>query len=105
MIAAGGDLSEATIACTVGGLIIGASAIPVFYRDRIERLQSGQTGARHDHRIEDRMLELEQRHQEDISLLLLAGAEESLLPQPVSLPSGEGAQSFLSLQRREWRLQ
>jgi hypothetical protein len=66
MIAAGGDLSEATIACVVGGLIIGASAIPVFYRDTIERLKAGQAAATLDQRVEDRMAELEQRHREEI---------------------------------------
>ena len=66
MIAAGGDLSEATIACVVGGLIIGASAIPVFYRDTIERLKADRAAATHDHRIEDRMAELEHRHREEM---------------------------------------
>ncbi len=42
MVLAGGDESEATIAAVIGGLIIGASAIPVFYRDRVERLRAGR---------------------------------------------------------------
>ena len=66
MVTAGGDASEATIAAVIGGLIIGASAIPVFYRDRIERLKAGWGATTLDDRIEDRMVELEHRHREQI---------------------------------------
>ncbi len=66
MVAAGGDESEATIAAVIGGLIIGASAIPVFYRYRIERLKAGWGATTLDDRIEDRMVELEHRHREQI---------------------------------------
>ncbi len=68
MVAAGGDESEATIAAVIGGLIIGASAIPVFYRDTIERLKAGRTPVRVlDDRVEDRMAEMEHLHQEQIA--------------------------------------
>jgi phosphoglycerate-specific signal transduction histidine kinase len=70
MVAAGGDESEATIAAVTGGLIIGASAIPVFYRDRIERLKAGRTPVRVlDDRVDDRMAEMEHLHQEQIAEL------------------------------------
>ena len=65
MIAAGGDESEATIACVIGALIIGGSAIPVLYRDAIERMKAGKA-ATPDHRIQDRMAELEHRHREEM---------------------------------------
>ncbi len=68
MVAAGGDESEATIAAVIGGLIIGASAIPVFYRDTIERLKAGRTPVRVlDDRVDDRMAEMELGHQEQIA--------------------------------------
>lgn len=64
LAAAGGDESEATIAAVIGGLIIGASAIPVFYRDTIERLKAGHAAATLDHRVADRMDELERQYAE-----------------------------------------
>ncbi len=57
-------------AAVIGGLIIGASAIPVFYGDRIERLKAGRTPVRVlDDRFEDRMAEMEHRNREEIGQL------------------------------------
>ncbi len=57
-------------AAVIGGLIIGASAIPVFYGDRIERLKAGRRPVRVlDDRFEDRMAEMEHRHREQMAQL------------------------------------
>ena len=62
-----GGGEEESVAAVIGGLIIGASAIPVWYRDRIERLKAGRTPVRVlDDRVEDRMAEMELRHREQI---------------------------------------
>ncbi len=66
MVAAGGDESEATIAAVIGGLIIGASAIPVFYRDRVERLRAGWADPAPVDGLDDRMAEMEHRHVEQM---------------------------------------
>ena len=66
LAAAGGDESEATIAAVIGGLIIGASAIPVFYRDRVERLRAGWADPAPVDGLDDRMAEMEHRHVEQM---------------------------------------
>lgn len=78
LIAAGGDESEATIGTTIGGLIIGASAIPVFYRDAIERLKAGQAGRVLDERFKEQMGEMEQRHQEQMDRIEQMHAEQMI---------------------------
>ena len=64
-----GGGEEESVAAVIGGLIIVASAIPVFYRDTIERLKAGQAASTLDHRVEDRISELEQRQQEQMDRL------------------------------------
>ena len=56
-------------AAVIGGLIIGASAIPVFYGDRIERLKAGRAGRLLDERFKDQMAEMEHRHREEMGQL------------------------------------
>ncbi len=54
----------------IGGLLIAGSAIPVWYRDRIERLRAGRAGSADTALVdglEDRMVELEHRHLEQIA--------------------------------------
>lgn len=57
---------ESSAAGIIGGLIIGGSAIPAWYRDKIERLKASRAGGALDERIEDRMAEMEHRHREQM---------------------------------------
>ncbi len=61
-----GGGEEESVAAVIGGLIIGASAIPVFYRDKVERLRAGRSDTPRVDGIEDRMVELEHRQQEQM---------------------------------------
>ena len=54
------------MAAVIAGLIIGGSAIPVWYRDKIERLRAGRAATALNDRIEDRIAEMEHRHREQI---------------------------------------
>ncbi len=70
MVVLGGDADLATPAAVIGGLIIGASAFPVFYRDTFERLKAGRTPVRVlDDRVDDRVAEMELRHREQMAEL------------------------------------
>jgi hypothetical protein len=51
----------------VGGLVIAASAIPTWYRDRMERLRRGTAGL--DGRLEQRLTEIEERHRAQLRQL------------------------------------
>jgi len=97
LIAAARDQSEAAIAAGFGGLIIAASAIPVFYRNTIERLKAGSAAATPGHRIENRMVELEQRHREEIRRVdELHAAQTAELEERLDF-----AERLLTKQRRE----
>ncbi len=61
-----GGGEEDSVAAVIAGLIIGGSAIPVWYRDKIERLRAGRAATALDDRIEDRIAEMEHRHREQI---------------------------------------
>jgi len=67
MIAGIGIGEEESVAALIGGLIIGGSAIPAWYRARIERLKAGRSSAQLNDQLEARMVELEQRHQEQLA--------------------------------------
>ncbi len=61
-----GEESAAAVAAVIGGLIIGASAIPVFYRDRVERLRAGWADPAPVDGLDDRMAEMEHRHRQQM---------------------------------------
>ncbi len=67
LLAAG--FEEESVAGVIGGLLIGGSAIPAWYRDKIDRLSAGRTAAPRDDRLEDQMAELEHRHREQMAQL------------------------------------
>ena len=64
-----GGGEEESAAAVIGGLIIGASAIPVFYRDRVERLRAGWADPAPVGGLDDRMTEMEYRHREQMAEL------------------------------------
>jgi hypothetical protein len=66
IIAGVGGGEEGSAAAIVGGVLIAASAIPTWYRARIERLKAERGGADLEHRFEDRISEFEQRQQEQL---------------------------------------
>ncbi len=68
-VAAVGGEEEESVAAVIGGVVIAASAIPTWYRARIERLKAGRGAAELEYRFEDRMAELEQRQQEQVDRL------------------------------------
>jgi hypothetical protein len=75
ILAGVGGGEEESVAAVIGGIVIGVSAIPVWYRDRIERLK-----ARGAHRslaagFEDRLAEMEHRNREQIVHLEQAHTE------------------------------
>lgn len=69
MLAIVGGGEEESAAAVIGGLIIGGSAIPAWYRGRIERLKAGRSTAELDDRLENRIVELEQRQQDQMAQL------------------------------------
>jgi hypothetical protein len=54
------------VAGLIGSVLIGGSAIPAWYRWKIERLRSGPPGAALAEGLEDRMSEMEHRHREQM---------------------------------------
>jgi len=62
LAAIGGD-EEQSVAAVIGGVVIAGSAIPTWYRAKIERLKAGRAAAGLDDRLGDRMAELEHRQQ------------------------------------------
>ena len=63
MLAAIGGDEEGSVAAVIGGVIIAGSAIPAWYRDKIERLKAGRAAEGLDDRFADRMADLEHRQQ------------------------------------------
>jgi len=63
MLAAIGGDEEGSVAAVIGGVIIAGSAIPAWYRDKIERLKAGREAPGLDDRFADRMADLEHRQQ------------------------------------------
>ena len=61
-----GAVDEQSVAGLIGSILIGASAIPAWYRWKIERLRLGPSGAAPAEGLEDRILEMEHRHREQI---------------------------------------
>jgi hypothetical protein len=49
------------------GLIVAGSALPTWYRHKMERLRAGWADSAMVHGLEDRMVEVEHRHQEQIA--------------------------------------
>lgn len=64
-----GGGEEESVAAVIGGVLIAVSAIPTWYRYRIERLRAGAGAAELERRIEDRMAEFERRQEEQIDRL------------------------------------
>jgi len=60
---------EESVAAVIGGAVIGISAIPAWYRAKIERLRAARGGAEWEDRFEGRMAELEQRQREHMDRL------------------------------------
>jgi len=63
MLAAIGGDEEGSVAAVIGGTIIAGSAIPAWYRAKIERLKVGRDTPELDDRLADRMVDLEHRQQ------------------------------------------
>lgn len=59
-------LDEGETTGVIGGLIIGGSAIPTWYRYKIDRLRAGRSGAELGARLDDRIREIEMRHREQM---------------------------------------
>ncbi len=68
-ILAAGAVEEESVAGLIGSILIGASAIPAWYRWKIERLRLGSSGAALAEGVEDRMSEMEHRHREQLAQL------------------------------------
>ena len=64
-----GGIEEESVAGLIGGLLIGGSAIPAWYRDKFDRLGAGRAAAPRDDRLEDQMAEMENRHREQMAQL------------------------------------
>lgn len=69
ILASVGMAEEQSVAALIGGLIIGGSAIPAWYRAKIERMRASRSTAEVDARLDNRITELEQRHQHQIANL------------------------------------
>jgi hypothetical protein len=69
VIAGVGGGEEESVMAIIGGVLIGGSAIPTWYRSRIERLKAGRGVADLEYGFEDRMAEFEQRQQEQFDRL------------------------------------
>ena len=67
LFVAGAEENEVT--GVIGGVMIAGSAVPAWYRDKIERLKASRAGGALDERIEDRMAEMEHRHREQMAQL------------------------------------
>ena len=63
---AAAGVEEDSVSAMIGALIIGGSAIPAWYRDKIERLKSGKSGPLSVDRLNERLAELEDRHREQL---------------------------------------
>jgi len=64
-----GGGEEESVAAVIGGVMIAVSAIPTWYRFKIDRLRSGPGDAEWEDRWEGRMAEFERRQQEQIDRL------------------------------------
>ena len=62
-------VDDQSVAGLIGGLLIGGSAIPAWYRDKFDRLGAGPAAAPRDDRLEDQMAEIEHRHREQMAQL------------------------------------
>ena len=62
-------MDEQSVAGLIGGLLIGGSAIPAWYRDKFDRLGVGRAAPPRDDRLEDQMAEMELRHREQMAQL------------------------------------
>ncbi len=66
MIAGIGGGEEESVAAVIGGVIIGGSAIPTWYRWKIAGLRSSSADTALGDRLEYQMSELEKRHREQM---------------------------------------
>ncbi len=64
-----GGIEEESVAGLIGGLLIGGSAIPAWYRDKFDRLGVGRAAPPRDDRLEEQMAEMELRHREQMAQL------------------------------------
>ncbi len=58
--------TEGSLMAVIGGLLITGSAIPVWYRDRMERLRAGWADPAPVDGLDDRMAEMEHRHRQQM---------------------------------------
>jgi len=63
----GFGIGEESVAAVTGALIIGASSIPAWYRDKIERLRVARVERVSDGRLDERLAEMELRHREQLA--------------------------------------
>jgi membrane protein involved in colicin uptake len=68
-LAAVGGGEEGSVAAVIGGLTIATSAIPTWYRDKIQRLEARRSGRALQGILETRLAEVEERHREHLEKL------------------------------------
>ena len=64
-----GAVEEESVAALIGASLIGVSAIPAWYRHKIERLRARGAGPAVDARLEERMAEMDDRYREQMAQL------------------------------------
>jgi hypothetical protein len=69
-----GTPEDASIAATIGGILVAVSSIPVWFRARSAKLGMGGTGTA---RLEERVATMEQRHREQMAELVRMHADQS----------------------------
>jgi hypothetical protein len=70
-VGASGGPEDAAVAAAIGGILVAASSIPVWYRSRAGRLGKGSTAI-----LEERVATMEQRHREQMAELLRIQADQ-----------------------------
>lgn len=65
----GTGLDDREVTGIIGGIIIGGSAIPTWYRYKIDRLRAGRTGSDLGARLEARLQEIANQQREQIAQL------------------------------------
>jgi membrane protein involved in colicin uptake len=76
MLASVGWDEGESVAAVIGGVVIGGSAIPAWYRAKIDRLRAGRSAAELEDGLEGRMVEFAHRQQEQMDRLERMQAEQ-----------------------------
>lgn len=70
-VAVDGTPEDASIAATIGGILVAVSAVPVWFRARLAQLDKGSPA-----RLEERVATMEQRHREQLAELARMQADQ-----------------------------